>query len=302
MTDAGTGDAGTTTDAGAPPAGGTPPPETPPAGGDAGGGGSLSWVPEDLRGHAALKDAADPVEVARRLVKRDGDYEGVKSLIGKRVENLTPEEAQKLYETLGRPDSPDGYVIDTSKLPEGVDISEEFAASVRQTAFDKGLLPKQVDALSAIYLEAVTRQHAAQQEAVARLEDEAHSTLKREWGNRYDENIRLADRAIREFGGDALMAELKQVGALGANGEVRTPHLAKALAEIGGKAAGDGALVGGGKEGFGGEMSPDAASAAYAALKRDPNFMKALMDKNHPGHADAVAQRDRLFKDANPDI
>jgi hypothetical protein len=169
-------------------------------------------------------------------------YRELESRLGKALvppgDDAKPEDWTAFYAKLGRPEKPEAYEF---KLPEG--LPENFpydgksAVEFKTWAHEAGLTPRQAQAVHDKYVghtAATLQQHA---EATAKAIEEAHGTLVKEWGDptteTYKRNQELANRAIRQQGGSELLGELKRIGALGPNGEVMTPHLAKALAKTG---------------------------------------------------------------------
>jgi hypothetical protein len=79
--------------------------------------------------------------------------------------------------------------------------------------------------------------YGSAEEQRAKAAAAAHEEVVKLWGDpnspTYKRNKELADRALRNTGGQELLKELKDLGALGPNGEVMTPRLAAALAKVG---------------------------------------------------------------------
>lgn len=97
------------------------------------------------------------------------------------------------------PESPDGYEI---PVPEGE--SPEFAKAVAPLFHKAGLSPTQAQALAQGWNEMQASQRAAEADRAAAAEREAaalserqEADLKREWGDKFDQNVELSRRAIR---------------------------------------------------------------------------------------------------------
>jgi hypothetical protein len=93
-----------------------------------------------------------------------------------------------------------------------------------------------------------TERATAAAEAVAKAETAAQTELHKVWGEpgteTHSKNVSMADRAIRTFGGEALLTELKSHGLLSAEGAPRSPMLAQALAKIGAMTTNDQLVTG----------------------------------------------------------
>jgi hypothetical protein len=108
--------------------------------------------------------------------------------------------------------------------------------------------------------------------------------LREKWGRRYESRVASAQRAARRFGGDEA-ATLEQAIGYG--------PMTEFLARIGDALGEDALPAGEGRTGFG--LSPDEARYSYAQRKRDPEFVAALQDAAHPGHAAATTERARYL-------
>ena len=194
---------------------------------------------------------------------------------------------------LGRPETPDGYVLDLPEtLAEGVAPDDGLLARFRETAHGLGLLPRQAQGLCDWWL----GENGAALAAAARRGDEAtrdaETALREAWGARYDERLEQARRGALELGGRALLRHLEESG-LGDDAP-----LLKALARAGemlGEARADGAAP---RDGFAGDAA--AAKREIGRLRADAGFMAAYRDRAHAEHAAAMARMKDLFEHAYP--
>jgi hypothetical protein len=186
----------------------------------------------------------------------------------------------EIYDRLGRPERPDGYELDRTGAP----VDEEILDWYRSVAYEAGLSSRQASAL----LDAWGKMASSRIDALDRQtqlnREEATEALREKWGSRFDGKMAAAERAARRFGGEHLPA-LEQ--ALG-HAPVR-----EILARIGEALAEDALPAGEGRTGFG--LSPEEARSSYDQRKRDPDFIAALQDAAHPGHAAASAERARYL-------
>lgn len=80
-------------------------------------------------------------------------FDNAQSLLGKRgahvpQEGASDDEWNAFYDTLGRPEKPEGYKVEIpDELPKGFEIKDEDLGAFKQTAHEVGLTPKQVQAL-----------------------------------------------------------------------------------------------------------------------------------------------------------
>jgi len=169
------------------------------AGDDGTGGGTpeRNWLPKDLRGNEALQDVKVPGELANKYLQLRSEYdtlaEGTVSIPGKEA---TDEEVATFYGKLGRPETADGYEFDPP--PEGVPKDEAFEPWLRERAHQRGLTKEQAKGIYADYYELVGKQ--AQQAQQKREEVEAK--LHKDWGEKYDERVKMTQRAVVKLGGE----------------------------------------------------------------------------------------------------
>lgn len=249
----------------------------------------LAGLPDEDRGFVATKGYRSPADLVRA-------YRGAERLIGRPVDSLlvvpgedaTPEDWDRVYGRLGRPQNADGYRFES----EG---DERTDAWLREHAHRAGLNQRQAVALRAGIYENAEAQRAAIQQAARDALEQTTAELTREWGGAFDEKEALAQRALDFFAGDqaaadALKGRLVRAGLMDAAMVRGLVRLGEALAEDG--------LIGKG-EGFG--KSPAEARAEIDGLQLDAEFMKAYGDRTHPGFKAANARMQRLFAAAYPE-
>lgn len=251
----------------------------------------IAALPEDIRGHASLKDIKDLAGLAKAFVD-------TKSMVG--ADKLVipakdaPKEQWDAYWTkLGRPESPDKYELAQEGLPQGIDVPPEMLTAYFGKAHELGMSKQQVAGIHRWMLEHLKATETALGESAATEASEAVAALKKEFGSAYEQRLNLARNAVQEFGGDELKGFLEETG-LG-----NDPRLVKAFAKIGQAIGSDEILGLGGRANFG--TSPDEAQRKIAEKMRDPAFQKAYMEEYSPGHMEAVAEMHALFKAAYPE-
>lgn len=239
--------------------------------------GSRDWVET-----AGVKDVESLVKMARNS----------ESLIGKSFqkpgEDAKPEEWDAYYERLGRPKDVAGYELAPPEdMPEDLPYDTEFADKFAETAHKYGITTEQAKGLHDFYVnEMVTGYQSGIETNTAQLEQSttaATAQLEKDWGARqgtpqFKENVALADRAIRELGGDELIEGFTKAGMLGPGGMILNPAIAKAMSNVG-------------KELFGssGGIEMGGGSADNPFAKESQNLTKqSELQRNDPRRAKAL--------------
>ena len=246
-------------------------------------------LPEALQAEPRLQGLGDVSALARAYVDKCREHDGVKDLIGKRADRLTPEEADRFYGALGRPENPQAYDIPRPELPEGMAWDDELEASFREAAFSAGMLPKQAAATVDAFASLMGRRFQDAQTARDQARAEGVAQLRREWGARFDRNILLARKGLETIADPDFSQLLRDTG-LGHH-----PALVKAMARLGAQFAED-SLEGRPPEGLAG--GPEDARRKIGERHRDEGFMKAYMTADHPQHDAALEEMKRLHEAA----
>ncbi len=236
---------------------------------------STSWrdsLPADLKEAKALQTYDTIEDVAR-------GYVNVRSLIGKRHQDLTPEESSLLYSKLGKPDSQDKYTF-----PEG--LSEDQNKWFRDLAFKNGLTQEQAKQMAdSIILRNRETEEYVKAEHKLRYEKGVEE-LKKEFGGAFDKRLEIAVRAAKEFGGVDLINALKDAGV------DNNPSLIKAFAQIGQKLLADKIVDADKSTAFG--TTP--ADARNLIKEMQTNQGAVILNHNHPDHGKVKAEMDRLYQ------
>lgn len=194
--------------------------------------GSREWIE-----NVGVKDVESLVKMARNS----------ESLIGKSFQKPGPDAEQSeidaFYERLGRPKDASGYELAPPEdMPEDLPYDTEFAGKFAETAHKYGISAEQAKGLHDFYVgEMVGGYQAGLDGHVAQLEERtiaATSQLEKDWGAKqgtpeFKEQVALADRAIRELGGDELIEGFTAAKLLGPGGVILNPAIAKAMANVG---------------------------------------------------------------------
>ena len=241
-------------------------------------------LPEDIRDNPTIGKYTDVGALAAAHIN-------LQSHLGrdKIARPVTEDDWNEVYNFLGRPEAPDAYKVELpDDLPDPVraQFSDENIASFYQTAHQLGLTQAQVEGLAKWQAENTAGQYQALEQNAQQTLEEAERTMRQEFGRGYDQNIRAAQRAIEDYGGEELAQILDQSG-LGNN-----PVVIKAFAKIGKAMTSDKDLLGSNERSEG--MTPDEAKSEAARLMANP----AYTDKRHPEHAKLVTEVRRLFEQA----
>ncbi len=240
-------------------------------------------LPDDLKSEPGLASFTSLEGMARSLVE-------AQRLVGKRVEDMTPEQIAKVHRNFGAPGDAGGYELARPEnLPDGFQFNEVLEKQAREWFHQAGLNNKQAATIYDKFMEYTSQQFADIQRTAASVKDETEKVLRREWGQAFDKNVNLAKRAVARFGGQELQNFLDET-QLG-----NDPRVIRAFDKVARK-VGEDTLEGEGTGRFGGLM-PDEARAEIARTMAGP----AYFDPKHPEHAGAVAEVERLFKQAHPE-
>lgn len=163
---------------------------------------SLGWragLPDDLKQDEAFvpyKTVGDFAKAHKETALKVKDYEGkLANSIPKLGENATPEEREKFYNQLGRPEKPDGYELD------GEDKNApEWTGYWRNELHKIGVPKDQAKAISAAFnaqIGSMVEKHNAK---ILKDNSDAAATLKTELGDKYDASVALVSRLWKQWG------------------------------------------------------------------------------------------------------
>lgn len=236
-----------------------------------------SWkdaLPPELKASKVLSS----VKSLEDLVK---SYEHAQSLVGKKVEDLDPEQLKAISAKLGVPDSPDGY--DLGKDAPETEMTDWF----KKTAVDAKIPKTAAEQLFNKYIE-FEQEQIQKNEVAAQVQNEQWvADIKKEFGPAFEERLGIANRAIQEFGGEEFGQVLIDAG-LGNH-----PVVIKALANAG-KQFQEGSYKG--QSTPSGPMTPTEAATKIATLMSDPDIKKHYSNPNSPRYIEVRKQIADLYK------
>jgi tellurite resistance protein len=258
-----------------------------------GGAGAADWkagLPEDIRAHPALGQFRDVAALAKEHVN-------LQTLIGRKgiippTDRDAPHAWDRFYNSLGRPEAPDGYdLAPPAGMPEGL-YSADMAKAYSEAAHKAGLSAKQAHALHDWFVGLSANAARARDAQQARERDGLETELRIEWGADYGAKLAAARRAARAFSDGDTLDKLEQT--LGGAAMVRM------FANIGEQMTEDRLIGAGGGDTIAG---PEQAKAEIARIRgealKDPKH--ALNDRFHPEHGRIVAKLEKLYVAAYPE-
>jgi hypothetical protein len=237
----------------------------------------VDGLSEDLRGAKSLSNFKDVNDLAK-------SYLNAQALIGKRIQDMGPEDLAHINHLRGVPQSPDAYSLPAELQPEAVDW-------YRKAAMEAGLSQEQARKLSENFIMNNRLAAEKQQQQIQLQHTNWINDLKQEFGSAFDQRIDIAKRAVDAFGGQELKQLLNETG-LGNN-----PVVVKMFAKIGANILED-QLVRADYEKTAG-MTPADAKAVMNNKMLDPEFRSALYSATHPAHAAAVSEYEKLISSMN---
>lgn len=272
--------------------GGAGPGGTTPGGGAASGAPSFDWAAQGL-------DAETLGFVQSKGYKTPGDvvsaYRGAEKLLGVPADQVIKlpqgEYNQDLmnknvFDKLGRPPTAADY-----KLPVPQGQTPEYANEVSKWFHEAGLTAKQAQMLAEKSNGYLQQQMGTQGEATKAEQTRQLSELKATWGNDFDKNTGIVDRAAEAFG-----MKPEQIGAL--KGAMGVKGAMEFLHNIGSRLPTDDNFVSpeGRTNTFNGGLSVEQATTRKAELMKDKGF-SARFSK---GDADAKAEMMNLNRIISP--
>ena len=246
-----------------------------------------SFDNEELRGYAQKKGWKGPEAVTdsyRNLEKLNGVPP--ERLVKLPKEDAGEEEWGGVWDQLGRPEKPEDYGFEA---PEGSDGA--FAKWMGDTFHKAGVPTGMARKIADAYQEFSQQVQQQQEDAHAQRVDTEAAALKLEWGAAGEQNMAVAQRAVRGLGVDEKTVDALEK-AMGYAGVMKFFHSLGSKMGESDFVAGSSAAPGGG-----GALSPDQAQVQIKELRTDKNFVKRYND----GDRDAREQMAKLHKQAYPE-
>lgn len=268
-------------------------------------------IPEDLKDEPSLANQKDVQSLIKSYVhsqkmlgsriaipSKDASEEARKEFYDRltavpgvvRIPDAPEEEDNKnlapIYDKLGRPSTPDRYKLE---IPEGLELDTNYLKSITETAHAVGLTQKQLKALADQEFKAIK----AQVDASNKQKEIDQEFMRKEWGNAYEQNTRVASAVLGKF----TEKYPEHVQALIASGAASNPVIRLLAVELG-KVYKETGTIGLDSGTTGTGLTPDMALEKINEIKSNPKH--AYFNKNDPAHEAAVARVNKLYQDAYP--
>jgi len=233
---------------------------------------------DELKGSKSLQSIKTVEDLAKGFVN-------AQSVIGRRLEDLTPDQVREYYSELGAPSDPDGYEL---SAPEGLEADSDLTDWYKKAAHENGIPKEAAEKMYQAYMQ-MEQEVGSQTSALADITaKEQVDQLKADFGPAYAERTELANKALTEFGGEEAIQAINELG-LGNH-----PALVKLLANAGETLA-EGKFVSGQNTGrFG--MTSEEASQKIDTLRKDPEFMSHYRNPASAQNSGAKKQMEDLYK------
>lgn len=252
----------------------------------------LEQLPEDIRTDPVFSNInkENPVQdLAKQFVN-------AQKLIGRPVmpkpgESTTAEEWDRIYASIGRPETPDGYKI-PSDVPEGVEFEKEKLSEFNTMAHKLGLTTTQYQALLAYQAREVHGVMQSQTQSSEAAISTMVQDLKKEWGAEYESHLDVANSAFRMLADDSLKQLISSDKAL-----QNHPAVLKLFHKLGTEM-----LEHDVKSGDSPRLSVGGAAQALSSLKQfEIDNADVLLDANYRGpknRDDILTKRTELYQRA----
>lgn len=237
---------------------------------------------EDIKGHPSITRYKSTEELAKGHLELEKKI-GLKGVLVP-SEGSSDDVKNAFFKATGRPEKSELYANPSlDNLHEGVKTtSEQDLKAFKDKAFEIGLSSKQFDSLYGWYLQLNSQRLTDYDKVVEEEKNTAATSLRQEWGAKYDANLALASGLAKKFGSEELVSEVGN-----------NPAMIKLLANIGAQISED-RLEELGRSTMG--MTPEQA-------KQEINkITKQIMDtpQHDPIYEDLIRKKDSLYKIAYP--
>ena len=179
----------------------------------------MAQLPADQKDSESLAKFSNIGDLGKAYSELEGKLGDTVTVPG---DSASDDERSAFYKKLGRPETPDGYKV---QFPQS--YSTEVVNAYRATAHEQGLNDAQLGGfMKTMGLQALktleTMQATHESTVAAGVE-----SLKKDWGDNYDNNFKLVARTITNYGGETLLKDFKSAGLS------NNPAVAKFLAAVG---------------------------------------------------------------------
>jgi len=194
----------------------------------------IDALPEEVKTQFSAEDIADPnLTKYKTLPDFIKGHKSAVSMIAAKGVILPKDETDtegwdKVFNTLGRPDKPEGYKFTEIKgLHPEITVTPESLKAFTDFAHKNGFTNKQVDVLNQWYMGNVNQMLLARDKAFNEDKEKGTIALKNEWKGDYDKNLAVAKTLVEKAGGKELIDAFGDLG--------NKPAVLKFLANLGSK-------------------------------------------------------------------
>lgn len=197
-------------------------------------------------------------------------------------QHATDEDWGNIFKKLGLPESVDKYEVE---VPQTMKADDPILKAFKENAHKLGILPKQAAPLLKWYGETAAQLQKQAQETQIQKTVEGISGLKKEWGDAYDQEVKVAAAGLKALDPSGELGKQVKESGIGNN-----PTFIKLMNTFG-KTLKEASMEGGGG---GGAMTMSQLDSKIGALMNDSKG--PYWDNKHPGHAAAVKEMENLRK------
>ena len=167
-------------------------------------------LPDELKASPVLSKYADQNAAIKALVD-------AQALLGKKSDGIKvpgpdakPEEREAFHKALGRPDTPDAYVMPKIEgMPEGMGIAPEVEKLAREGLHKLGLTGEQYSGA----MQLLAQQALSERQASDQFRASERAALEAAHKDALPARLELANKAVLAEGGEALLKALDESGA-----------------------------------------------------------------------------------------
>lgn len=246
---------------------------------------SFQLPPDIAKQYPSLAKFKDVSGLAKSYGELEKSYGGAIRIPGP---DATEEQRAEYYTKLGRPETPDKYEI---QFAENTPVDEKLLSTYRSEAYKLGLTQEQAKGLAEWWAGQAQGMGEAGSEDIKADLAKWDQELDQTWGWQKDRNIELASRALKTAIGNDAELGAKVVELLDSTGIGNHPEMLKLFHKI--------AMMQGEDKFIEGPSAPtqdDRTTAQEQINEMRGNPEHPYNNKKHPGHRDAVARMEQLYK------
>lgn len=234
------------------------------------------WAQDSsMQNITSIEDLAKSYVHAQRMVGKD------KVVLPN--EHSTDEERREFLHKMGLPKTAEDYGV---KPGEETRLSEDFAKSFIEKAYEKGIMPNQAQDMMNWYEEQLGAEETLHNQAAEQSLQETVDTLKSEYGQAYDSKINLANKVLQDNMDEDTIESMRASGLLSNKEFIQT------MVKIGEGLVKEGSFNHEPKAD--GRLTPSEAKRKIGEIQANQDH--AYHNKSHPNHQIAVKEVTELFE------